>query len=216
MTVVAIDGPAGAGKSTVARSAAEALGFDYLDTGAMYRAVALAALEAGVDLSDGDGLGELANDLQLDLDGTTVRLDGRDVSERIRESDVTRAVSRVSAHPSVREAMVAQQRAIAGRRNVVVEGRDIGSTVFPEAEVKVFLTASLEERARRRSGDLGMPSDPATIARVQASIEERDLADSQRSSSPLRRPDGAFDLDTTGMGPEEVVEAIVRLVNDID
>ncbi len=212
MTVVAIDGPAGAGKSTVARRVAEELGFDYLDTGAMYRTVALIALEDGVPLDDAGALGALAQRLALDLDGTTVRVDGRDVTQRIRDRDVTDAVSRVSAHPEVRTALVEQQRAIGSRKRVVVEGRDIGSTVFPQAEVKVFLTASLDERARRRCEDLGLPCDPETIQRVKVSIEERDVADSQRSSSPLRKPDGAHDLDTTTMTSDEVVQAIVEFV----
>lgn len=216
MTVIAIDGPAGAGKSTVARAVAEALGYRYLDTGAMYRVVALVALEAGIELSDGDSLGAMARDLDLDLDGIRVLVNGRDVTERIREEDVTEAVSKVSAHPGVRASMVEQQRSIGERADVVIEGRDIGTTVFPRAEVKVFLTASLDERARRRCEDLGIPCDEDTIEGVKASIAERDEADSQRESSPLRRPDDATDLDTTNRTTDEVIDAIVRLVRSSD
>jgi cytidylate kinase len=214
MTVVAIDGPAGAGKSTVARAVADALEFDHLDTGAMYRAVALAALEQGVELDDGDALGELARTIRLDVHGGAVRLNGRDVDGRIRDSDVNEAVSKVSAHPSVRDAMVTQQRTLGSRGDVVVEGRDIGTTVFPQAEVKVFLTASLEERARRRCEDLGLDCDPETIAEVKESLAERDRADSLRESSPLRRPRGATEVDTTELTAQQVVDAIVRLVRD--
>jgi len=212
MTVVAIDGPAGAGKSTVARGAADALGFDYLDTGAMYRAVALAALERGIDLDDEAALGELASSLDVDVDGRSVRLHGRDVADRIREPDVTEAVSKVSAHPSVRAAMVAQQRVMGARKDVVIEGRDIGTTVFPDAEVKIFLTASLDERARRRCEDLGLPCDAITIASVKASIAERDQADSERASSPLRRPTDAHEVDTTDLTTQQVIDSIVRAV----
>jgi cytidylate kinase len=211
VTVIAIDGPAGAGKSTVARTVAETLGFRYLDTGAMYRAVALAALEAGIPLDDGVRLGSLARSVDIDVDGTRVGLDGADVTERIRASDVTDAVSRVSAHPSVREALVEQQRTIAERDDVVVEGRDIGTIVFPNANVKVFLTASLDERARRRSEQAGLPCDDATIDRVKASIAERDDADSQRASSPLRRPSNARQIDTTDLSLDDVIAEIVRL-----
>lgn len=212
MTIVAIDGPAGAGKSTVARGVAARLGFRYLDTGAMYRAVALAALERGVAPNDGEGLGRLAHEVDLDVDGESVRLNGRDVSARIREADVTAAVSRVSAHSSVRDALVGKQRVLGTSADVVVEGRDIGTTVFPDAEVKVFLTASLEERARRRCRDLGLDCDDRTIERVKSSLSERDLADSERVSSPLRRADDAVTLDTTDRSTDEVITAIAELV----
>ena len=153
--VIAIDGPAGAGKSTVARGVAEALGFTYLDSGAMYRCVALAALERGVELDDGEALGELARGLELELDGGSVRLDGRDVSEAIREPEVSAAASRVSVHPAVREAMVARQRELIDSGRYVAEGRDIGTVVSPDAPLKVFLTASESERARRRAAETG-------------------------------------------------------------
>jgi CMP/dCMP kinase len=214
MTVVAIDGPAGAGKSTVARGAADALGFEYLDTGAMYRAVALAALERGIDPDDAVALSELASSLDVEVDGRSVRLNGREVADRIREPQVTEAVSKVSAHPDVRAAMVAQQREMGARKDVVIEGRDIGTTVFPDAEVKIFLTASLDERARRRCEDLGLPCDAATVAAVKASIAERDQADSERTSSPLRRPEDAHEVDTTDLTTQQVIDAIVRAVRE--
>ena len=214
MTVVAIDGPAGAGKSTVARAAARALGFRYLDTGAMYRAIALAAIERDLPLDDAEGLGKLASTVELDVDENSVRLDGRIVTDRIRDADVTEAVSKVSAHSTVRNALVGRQRDMAGHTNVVIEGRDIGSTVFPDAEVKLYLTASLDERARRRCEDLGMPCDDATIREVRASIEERDRADSRRTNSPLRRHDDAAELDTTDLTLAQVVDEVVRLVRE--
>ena len=145
--VIAIDGPAGAGKSTVARGAADALGFTYLDSGAMYRCVALAALRDGVDLDDGEALGGLARRISIELSPRGVRLGGEDVRERIREPDVSAAASRVSVHPQVREAMVAQQRALISAADYVAEGRDIGTVVSPDSPLKVFLTAS-EERTR--------------------------------------------------------------------
>jgi cytidylate kinase len=213
MTVVALDGPAGAGKSTVAKSVAEALGYRYLDTGAMYRALALAALDRGLPLDDEVALATLADAIDIDLDGTEVKLDGSDVSDRIRERDVTAAVSTVSSHPSVRSALVERQRALAEGQDVVVEGRDIGTTVFPRAEVKVFLTASLDERARRRCEQDGSPDDAATIERVKAAIAARDAADSDRASSPLRRAEDAVELDTTDRALEDVVAEIVGLVS---
>lgn len=212
MTVVALDGPAGAGKSTIAKSVAVALGFEYLDTGAMYRALALAALEGGIGSDDEERLTALARSLVLRWDGARIVSNGKDVSARIREPDVTAAVSAVSVHPRVREVMVDRQRIAAQGRDVVVEGRDIGTTVFPNAEVKVFLTASLDERARRRRLQDGLPDDPDTIARIRVSIEARDGLDSARDSSPLARAGDAATIDTTGRSIEDVVEEIVSLV----
>src|SRR2546421_9189098 len=157
--IVAIDGPAGAGKSTVARGVADALGFTYLDSGAMYRTVALAALDRGVDLDDGERLGELAWGLQIDFDGDTVKLDGKPVGGRLRAPEVTVAASRVSVHPQVRQAMVKRQRELIAAGNYVAEGRDIGTVVSPDSPLKVFLTASEQERARRRSDETGPSVD---------------------------------------------------------
>ena len=196
--VIAIDGPAGAGKSTVARAAAERLGFTYLDTGAMYRAIAVAA----------DGGGDpaaIARAAQLEL-GERVTLDGEDVTERIREPWVSEAASRVSSDPAVREALVAQQQRILAEGDWVAEGRDIGTVVAPEAEVKVFLTADPAERARRRAAELG--TDPDVVARDQALRDERDR---NREHAPLVAAPDAVPVDTTGLSLDQVVEQIVTL-----
>jgi len=205
--VVAIDGPSGAGKSTVARGVAALLGFEVLDTGAMYRAVTLAALEGGVDVDDEAGCAALARRATIEQQGATTRLDGRDVSAAIRGADVTAAVSSVSAHPGVRAVLVEHQRAwLAARRGGVVEGRDIGTVVFPDAAVKVFLTASELERARRRR-DEAQPS--AEVGTVQAELERRDHLDSTRATSPLQPAPDALRIDTTDRPVDEVVRHIV-------
>jgi len=204
--VIAIDGPAGAGKSTVARAVAAALGFTYLDSGAMYRCVALAALEAGADLDAGEELGELARSLRIGLDGERVELDGRDVGDAIREPRVTAASSRVSVHASVREALVARQRELIEAGCYVAEGRDIGTVVSPEAPLKVFLTASDEERARRRAAQTG--EDEGAVLAAQS---ERDERDRNREHSALRAAPDAVELDTTGLTLEDVVARIVAL-----
>jgi CMP/dCMP kinase len=204
--VIAIDGPAGAGKSTVARAAAAALGFTYLDSGAMYRCVALVALECGADLDDGAAIAVLARSLRIELDGDRVGLDGRDVSAAIRAPKVTDAASKVSVHPGVREAMVERQRRLIEAGRYVAEGRDIGTVVSPEAPLKVFLTASAEERARRRAIQMG--EDEAAVLAAQ---QERDERDETREHSALRAAPDAVELDTTGLEPAEVVERIVAL-----
>jgi CMP/dCMP kinase len=200
MTVVAIDGPAGAGKSTVARAAAAALGFTYLDSGAMYRSVALAALRRDADPA------VVAPELQIEV-GDRVRLDGEDVTEAIRAPEVSEAASRAAAEPAVREAMVAEQRRLLQRGDWVVEGRDIGSVVAPDAEVKVFLTADARKRAARRAAELGV--DAETVLAEQTIRDQRDEA---REHSPLRPAPGAVIIDTTGLGVDEVVQRIVDLV----
>jgi CMP/dCMP kinase len=206
--LVAIDGPAGAGKSTVARAVARELGFTYLDSGAMYRCVALLSLQ-----EPGREPAELARRARIELreqDGTPrTLLDGADVSERIRAADVSEAASRVAADPGVREALVAQQRALIDAGDWVAEGRDIGTVVAPDAELKVYLTASAAERARRRAAELG--ADPATVLAEQSLRDERD---STRSHSPLQAATGALTLDTTGMDIEQVVERIAALARD--
>jgi cytidylate kinase len=199
--VVAIDGPAGAGKSTVARAVADALGFTYLDSGAMYRAVALALIEQGGTAS------ERAEELELEL-GERVIANGRDVTGAIRSPEVSDAASKVATNPKVRAALVRKQRELLGQGDWVAEGRDIGTVVAPEAEVKVFLTASPEERARRRAEELG--ADVETVLRDQAL---RDAQDEDREHSPLARADDAVELDTSGLSIDEVVARIVDLVN---
>ena len=207
MPVVAIDGPSGSGKSTVARGVAAALGFEVLDTGAMYRAVALAALDAGIDLHDAAACTALAQRTTIDQRGVTTRLDGRDVSTAIRSAEVTDGVSTVSAHPGVRAVLVEHQRAwVEARRGGVVEGRDIGTVVFPDASVKVFLTASEVERARRRR-DEAQPR--AEVGTVQAELERRDHLDTTRTTSPLHPAPDALRIDTTDRQVDEVVRLVV-------
>lgn len=204
--VIAIDGPAGAGKSTVARGVAEALGFVYLDSGAMYRCVALAAIERGVDVDDGDAVGALARGLEIELKGTSVRLDGRDVGEAIREPEVSAAASRISVHPGVREAMVARQRGLIESGRYVAEGRDIGTVVSPDAALKVYLTATEPERARRRAVQTG--EDPAAVL---TAIRARDERDRGREVGALRPAEDSVELDTTGLAADEVVRRVVAL-----
>jgi CMP/dCMP kinase len=207
--VIAIDGPAGAGKSSVARAVAAELGFTFLDSGAMYRCVALAAIESGVDIDDAEALGALAAGLEIRLEGTRVLLGERDVSDAIREPSVTAAASRVSVHPSVREAMVARQRGLIAAGRYVAEGRDIGTVISPEAPLKVFLTASGEERARRRAGQTG--EDLASVLHAQ---RRRDARDTEREHGALRAAEDAVELDTTGLGLEEVVGRVVALARE--
>jgi cytidylate kinase len=213
VTAIAIDGPAGAGKSTVARAVADSLGWRYVDSGALYRAVALAVVERGANPADERAVGEIAEGAEVDVDGRVVSLDGRDVSERVRERDVTRLVSQIAAQPRVRAALLDKQRAFAAAENVVIEGRDIGTVVAPDAEVKVFLTASVEERARRRALQLGLGEDPATLAEVARSLSTRDTADATRDLSPLTQAPDARVLDTTGLSLDEVVARICALAN---
>jgi cytidylate kinase len=212
MTVVAIDGPAGAGKSTVARRVAAALGYRHLDTGAMYRAVALAALERGVGPEDAAALGRLAEGLDLVVEGDRVSLGGRDVSTRIRQPDVTEAVSGISAVPGVREVLMRRQRELAAQRDVVMEGRDIGSAVVPDASVKIFLTASIRERALRRRADHAA-DDPVELDKLEASIAARDAADRDRATSPFVRAAQAVIVDSTGKSVDEVVDEVLTVVS---
>jgi cytidylate kinase len=204
--VIAIDGPAGAGKSTVARALASKLDFTYLDSGAMYRCVALEALRRDLDLDDPGAMAQLAGSISISLDGDRVGLDGDDVSAAIREPEVTEASSRVSIHPGVREAMVARQRELIAAGRYVAEGRDIGTVVSPDSPLKVFLTASAEERARRRAAQIG--EDPATVLAAQ---RERDRRDETREHSALRAAADAVELDTTGFTENEVVGRIAAL-----
>jgi cytidylate kinase len=207
--VIAIDGPAGAGKSTVARAVAAELGFTYLDSGAMYRCVALAALEQGESLDDGEGLGVLAERLEIGFDGPRVLLGARDVSGEIRTAVVTAAASRVSVHPRVRAAMVGRQRHLIGGGDYVAEGRDIGTVVSPDSPLKVFLTASDEERARRRAAETG-----EGVEAVLEAQQLRDARDTEREHGALRAADDAVEVDTTGLGLDEVVAQVVALARE--
>lgn len=207
--VIAIDGPAGAGKSTVARAVARALGFTYLDSGAMYRSVALAALRQDADLDDAEGLGGLARRSDISLTDGEVSLNGEAVTEAIRSPDVSAAASRVSVHPAVREAMVAQQRELIESGDYVAEGRDIGTVVSPDAPLKVFLTATDAERASRRAAESG-----EAVEDVLAAQAARDARDREREHGALRAAPDAVEIDTTGLGVDEVAERVVTLARD--
>jgi cytidylate kinase len=210
--VVALDGPSGTGKSSAARLLARRLGSRYLDTGAMYRTATVAALHAGVDLTDAQAVARTVAAAEIaistDPEPAVVRLDGVDVSQEIRSAAVTQAVSAVAAVPAVRVQLVAQQRELIGAGGIVVEGRDIGSTVWPDAELKVYLTASPEARALRRAGETGQHAEE-----VAQSLRRRDRLDSSRSASPLRRADGAVELDTTELTLAEVVQTLASLLD---
>jgi len=210
--VIAIDGPAGAGKSTVGRAIARRLGVGYLDTGAMYRAVTFAVLRRGVDPHDADLVADVASTVDLeitDVDCTTaVNVDGQDASVEIRGREVTTAVSAVAANSGVRSEMVKRQRAwVADHGGAVVEGRDIGSVVFPDADLKLFVTASARVRAERRVAEIG-----GDVDEVEASIIERDRKDSTRADSPLIEASGSTVVDTTGMSIQEVVDHITEML----
>lgn len=214
--MVAIDGPMGSGKGTVARLVARALGFRHVDTGAMYRAVAWKALREGVPLDDLQAVAELARRTRVDLDtepeGNRVWCDGEDVTDAIRSVQVNAAVRRVAANPGVRSVLTERQRSLAREGGVVVEGRDIGTVVLPDADLKVYLVASLDERARRRWQELRARGEDVSLEAVRELVREDDEAAQTRAVAPLRRAEDAVVVDSTSRSPEEVAEEIARLV----
>lgn len=211
--IIAIDGPSGAGKSTLAKRLAKELNFIYLDTGAMYRALALKVLREGVDLADDARLAELIRGTEIDLaekEGwLVVMLDGRDVAGEIRTPEVSQMASKVSALRIVRERMLELQRAMGRRGSVVAEGRDIGTVIFPQAEVKIFLDASVRERARRRCDEIKAAGRAVDLAETLREIEERDRRDSERDIAPLRKADDALMIDSSSLGADAVAARVL-------
>lgn len=213
--ILAIDGPAGAGKSTVARRAAEALDFAFLDTGAMYRAATWNAMEQGIDLDDGAAIARATREMDLDMRdtpaGARVYVNGRDVSDSIRTPEVTRNISKLDHNPDVRAHLVELQRAIGARTRTVAEGRDMGTVVFPNAKCKIYLDASLGERARRRALEYESKGVVFDAAELESEIRARDKKDMTRAIAPLRRAEDAVLIDTSGKSVEEVLAEILTL-----
>ena len=214
--IVAIDGPSGAGKSTLAKRVAKELRFTYLDTGAIYRALALKILRRGVDLNESDALSAIVTDGDSDLRGSNGQLqvfhDGEDVSALIRSPEVSQMASKASAIPMVRQRLLALQRELGRRGNVVAEGRDIGTVVFPDAQVKIYLDASIEERARRRCDELRAAGREISFSETMDEMEERDKRDSERDIAPLRKADDAFAMDSSGLTADGVAEKVLQLI----
>lgn len=210
--IVTIDGPAGTGKSTAAKALAEELGFQYLDTGAMYRMVALAARQREIDPQDESAVAALAATLRIDLEGGRALLDGEDVCSQLRTADVTLAASIVAQHPRVRAVLVDRQREVARGRDIVCEGRDQGTVVFPDAACKFFLTANPEERARRRLAELEAAGNEVSFAELLRDQTDRDERDAARATAPLRPADDAILVDTTELSLEEVVSQLKSAV----
>lgn len=215
---IAIDGPAAAGKSTIAKIVAEQLGYTYIDTGAMYRAITLKALNEGINMASNEEAGELLLRTEIDLkptgSGQLVFLDKEDVTEAIRTQHVTKAVSEMAAHSLVRERMVELQRQLAEGRGVVMDGRDIGTHVLPDASLKIFMSATVEERARRRFDDNKNRGIDTPLEELQAEIAKRDKMDSERESSPLRQSEDAIFLDTTELSIQEAADQIMQLAKE--
>lgn len=212
--IVTIDGPAGAGKSTIARALARRLGFRFLDTGAMYRAVALAAIERQIPWDDSRKLVELARGLRLNVSEDSVHVDGQDVTAAIRTAEVTAATHYAANNPGVREHLVTLQRAAAGGDNFVTEGRDQGTVVFPAAECKIYLTASPEERARRRAHEMAARGESATVDEVLRRQNQRDQLDAGRAVGPMVAALDAIEVPTDGLSPEEVLDRLEELVRE--
>ncbi|WP_054644795.1 (d)CMP kinase [Thermoanaerobacter thermocopriae] len=215
MTIkIAIDGPAGAGKSTVSKKLAKLLNYTYIDTGAMYRAITYKALQKGIKFIEEDKISDIAQSTDITLEGEKFFLDGKDISEEIRKPEVSEKVSLVSKIPKVREILVQKQREIAKGKNVVMDGRDIGTVVLPDAQFKFFLTASLEERAKRRYRELKTKNVNVSYYEVVKEIENRDTIDSQRETSPLKIAKDSIVIDTTYLSEEEVVEKLYNIIKE--
>jgi cytidylate kinase len=211
--IIAIDGPSGAGKGTVARAVAARLGYRHIDTGAMYRAVAWKARQEGIDLGDEAAVATIGERATFDLEEGRVAIDGHDVSKAIRTPEIDHASTTVARHPAVRRVLVARQRTYGAGGGIVMEGRDIGTVVFPDADVKIYLDASPEERARRRAADPAHTSSKATqLSEVAIALAERDKNDSTRAASPLAVAGDAIVVDTTGIPIENVIEQVLTLV----
>jgi cytidylate kinase len=210
--IIAIDGPSGAGKGTVARAVASALGYRHVDSGAMYRAVGWQALQDAIALDDEDAVARLAERSRIDVASTAVSIDGRDVTREIRTPEIDRAAAAVARLPAVRAVLVNLQRRYGGGGGIVMEGRDIGTVVFPSADVKIYLDASPDERARRRANDPAHTGGPAAVSDVATLLTERDRSDRTRTASPLYAAPDATIVDTTGKAVEEVVEEVMRVV----
>lgn len=212
---IAIDGPSGAGKSTMAKLLAKDLGIDYIDTGAMYRAIALKLFRTGTDCNNSEALAELLRTTDVDFDKGIIYLDGEDVSAFIRTQEVSEMASVSSAIPAVREKLVALQKAMAQRKSLVMDGRDITTNVIPNAEVKIFLTASAHERAIRRAAEMKEKGQPCDVDQIEKEIEIRDYRDSHREVNPLTKADDAALIDSTGNTIEETVSIIKAHINNI-
>ena len=211
--VIAIDGPSGVGKGTVARAIAEAFGYRHVDTGAMYRALAWRVIDLGIDLEDEPAVSTLARRADIDVADDRVSVDGVDVTRAIRTPQIDRAVTSVARMPSVRQVLVARQRALGHDGGVVVEGRDIGTVVFPDADVKIYLDASPEERARRRAADPAHGGRGEALATVASAMADRDRADSTRAASPLMIAADAVVIDTTGVSVPDVVARVKEIID---
>ena len=215
-TIVAIDGPAGAGKSTIAKLLAQRIGADYIDTGAMYRAVALQLVRTGTDYNDPDALQAMLDAMDVDFSEGHTILNGEDVSGLIRTPEISAVASPSSGVPAIRYKLTALQQAMGKRKSIVMDGRDIGTVVFPDADFKFYLTASADERARRRTAEMRAKGEEADFETIRADIIQRDYQDSHREFRPLRKAEGAVEIDSTAMSIESVVETMMAFIEARD